>query len=250
MITTDKVYENNEWLYAYREVDPLGGIDPYSASKACAEIVISSYFRSFFFPDLFKMKHPRIAVTSVRAGNVIGGGDWAKDRIVPDCIRSIEMGKKIPVRNKISTRPWQHVLEPLGGYLCLGSFIHEAMNTNSTTNNDRLKTLCSPFNFGPLLSSNRTVLELVQTITENWFEKDSEDFWEDKSDPDAPHEAGKLNLAIDKAHHLLHWSPQWDFNRTVIETVRWYKTAITSNYCSDRIREITRSQIESYSTNT
>ena len=243
LITTDKVYENREWHHSYREPDELGGIDPYSASKACAEIIISSYFRSFFKSDLLKSLRPRKAVTSVRAGNVIGGGDWATDRIVPDCIRSLEKGEAIPVRNKTSTRSWQHVLEPLSGYLLLGARLSSIMqSTNSHDYEESLKTICSPFNFGPSLSSNRSVLELVNEMTKYWPGK-----WEDKSDPHAPHEAGKLNLSADKAFHLLGWKPNWDFEQTIKETVSWYQNAVKTNYDGDAVRGHTQRQIDTYS---
>lgn len=238
LITTDKVYENREWVYSYRENDALGGYDPYSASKACAEIVISSYFRSFFKANLLSDRQPAVAVASARAGNVIGGGDWAEDRIVPDCIRSLSKNETVPVRNKVSTRPWQHVLEPLSGYLLLASRIHEAMNDKP-----RLDILCSSFNFGPDADSNRTVLELVNEIFRH-----RPGTCEDKSDPDASHEAGKLNLACDKAFHLLNWKPRWSFERTVKETVDWYVKALDNGGDRNFIRELTVKQIKEYST--
>lgn len=243
MITTDKVYENKEWYNAYREPDELGGIDPYSASKACAETMISSYFRSFFKNDLIQGIKPRKAVTSVRAGNVIGGGDWALDRIVPDCVRSLENGMVIPVRNKMSTRPWQHVLEPLSGYLLLGSKLYSMIHSNGRLGyKTDITSICTPFNFGPTLSSNRTVLELVRELMKHWPGN-----WEDKSDPNAPHEAGKLNLTIDKAFHLLGWQPNWDFELTIRETVAWYRNAVDSHYDSTAVLEYTQNQIDFYS---
>lgn len=241
LITTDKVYENKEWYHPYREADPLGGYDPYSASKACAEILISSYFRSFFRTELLAPNSPAIAVASVRAGNVIGGGDWASDRIVPDCIRNLEKKIPIPVRNKTATRPWQHVLEPLSGYLLLGSEIYQAIYFEKERAVDRLEILCSPFNFGPNLTSNRTVLDLVQEILKYWPGD-----WKDISDPYAPHEAGKLNLTIDKAFHILNWKPQWDFERTARETVEWYSHALRKMNDSEYIQNLTIKQIETY----
>lgn len=241
LITTDKVYENKEWYHSYRETDPLGGYDPYSASKACAEILISSYFRSFFRKDLLARNSPAVAVASVRAGNVIGGGDWAPDRIVPDCVRNLEKKIPIPVRNKTATRPWQHVLEPLSGYLLLGSEIYQAIYLEKERAVDRLETLCSPFNFGPNITSNRTVLDLVQEILKYWPGD-----WKDLSDPHAPHEAGKLNLTIDKAFHVLNWKPQWDFERTVRETVEWYSHALSKTNDSGYIQNLTLQQIENY----
>ena len=241
LITTDKVYENKEWIHSYREVDTLGGYEPYSASKACAEIIISSFFRSFFKSDLLGKKTPAVAVASVRAGNVIGGGDWAQYRIVPDCIRSLERNRKVPVRSKTSTRPWQHVLEPLSGYLLLASEIYKACHSNNTIDVERLELLCSPFNFGPNLSSNRTVMDLVNEIFKYWPGE-----IEDKSDPNAPHEAGKLNLTTDKAFHILGWRPQWDFATTVRKTVEWYKFALERKNEAEYIRGLTRDQIMEY----
>ncbi|MDA7880828.1 CDP-glucose 4,6-dehydratase [Akkermansiaceae bacterium] len=206
-VTTDKCYENQEWLHSYREVDPMGGHDPYSASKGAAEIIIKSYRRSFFSPS------GRVQLVSARAGNVIGGGDWAIDRIVPDCIRAIREGIAIPVRNKIATRPWQHVLEPLSGYLWLGAILGNPESILGAQRQD----ICSSFNFGPVLQSNRTVLELVQELL-----KHTDGDWTDISDPEAPHEASKLNLATDKAFHLLHWQPVWSFEETLEKTASWY----------------------------
>jgi CDP-glucose 4,6-dehydratase len=243
MITTDKVYENREWYHSYREPDKLGGIDPYSASKACAEIIIASYFNSYFQNDLFTKNSLRKAIAIVRAGNVIGGGDWALDRIVPDCIRSLEKGCRIPIRNKTSTRPWQHVLEPLYGYLLLGAHIFTEMNSDDDDHHpqDILKSICSPFNFGPLLSSNRTILELVQEIFKYWPGS-----WEDMHDVNAPHEAGKLNLNADKAFHLLGWCPIWDFKTTVKETISWYRNAYETKYDREAITSFTQKQIDAY----
>ena len=205
MITTDKCYENKETKRPYREDDPMGGYDPYSCSKGCDELVISSYRRSFFgSPD------SPMWVASARAGNVIGGGDWAKDRIVPDCMRAIADREAIPVRNKVSTRPWQHVLEPLGGYLALGAAL------DSRT---RFADYAGGFNFGPDPRSNRTVKDLVTEILK-W----TKGRWIDKSDPNAVHEAGLLNLDIRKARRVLGWKPKWNFERTVEETVRWYES--------------------------
>jgi len=208
-VTTDKCYENREWLHGYREEDPLGGYDPYSASKAAAEIATASWRRSFFPVE------KGILVASGRAGNVIGPGDWAADRIVPDCLRALSTGACIPVRNKVSTRPWQHVLEPLGGYLLLAAQLAAARDVGAKV---RLAHLTSAFNFGPRLDSNRTVAELVLEILKHWPGE-----WEDRSDTHAVHEAGKLNLTTDKAFHLLGWQPTWDFAATVGRTVSVYR---------------------------
>lgn len=206
-ITTDKCYENREWLHGYREEDPLGGYDPYSSSKAAAEIAISAWRRSFF------QNHP-VKIASARAGNVIGGGDWAKDRIVPDCVRALQSGQSIPVRNKTATRPWQHVLEPLSGYLWLAACLHQP----STLNPHLSAHLASAFNFGPGHDANRTVAGLVEEVLKHWPGR-----WEDKSDPKAVHEAKLLQLTTDKAHALLGWSPVWKFPETIRQTVRWYR---------------------------
>ncbi len=213
-ITTDKCYENREWVHSYREEDAMGGYDPYSSSKGAAELVIAAYRRSFF-----SGADSSVRLASARAGNVIGGGDWARDRIVPDCVRALQQTDAIPVRNKIATRPWQHVLEPLSGYLWLGACLAQSSLTRLNATPSALFTqLCSAFNFGPALSSNRTVAELVQEVIKHWPGQ-----WEDRSDPHALHEATRLNLAVDKAHHVLGWQPVWDFAETVRQTVSWYR---------------------------
>lgn len=253
-VTTDKCYENKEWVHSYREEDPMGGYDPYSSSKGAAELVISAYRRSYF-----SAPGSVVRVASARAGNVIGGGDWALDRIVPDCIRSLRRGEAIPVRNKVATRPWQHVLDPLSGYLWLGAQLAAAsaavQDSSSSSGSisgsgtgtqklnwqlERLKALSSAFNFGPALSSNRTVAELVQEILKHWPGK-----WDDKSDPKAVHEAQLLNLATDKAHHFLGWSHAWNFSETIRETVEWYR--IAESAAAD-YRAPTLSQIAKYTT--
>ncbi len=219
-VTTDKCYHNQEWSHSYRETDPLGGYDPYSASKGAAEIVIAAYRNSFF-----SSASSPIRLASARAGNVIGGGDWAADRIFPDCIRALESGKTISVRNRTATRPWQHVLEPLAGYLWLAARLDQ-----ETPNSP----LASAFNFGPPLDSNRTVADLVIEVLKHW-----PGHWEDLSDPNAVHEAKLLNLATDKAFHHLGWRPVWSFEETVAKTVNWYQTALSA-------QNFTRDQIKSY----
>jgi len=227
-ITTDKCYENREWLYGYRENDPLGGHDPYSSSKAAAELAIASWRNSFF-------NKSHISIASVRAGNVIGGGDWAEDRIVPDAMRSLSLGEAIPVRNPRATRPWQHVVEPLGGYMLLAQKIYESKDL------DKAK-LCSAFNFGPRLDSNRPVKDLIETILQHWAGD-----WSDRSNPDAVHEANLFNLVTDKAFHLLGWQPKWDFERTIKETVFWYREANQISLESKaQFQELTIQQIANY----
>jgi CDP-glucose 4,6-dehydratase len=204
LITTDKVYHNREWLYGYREIDPLGGHDPYSSSKAAAEIAIASWRTSFCGNLPHQTPHLRLA--SARAGNVIGGGDWAADRIVPDAMRALAAGQPIAVRNPSATRPWQHVLEPLGGYLLLA----ERLSADAS--------LAEAFNFGPELEANRSVRELVEEALLHWPGS-----WDDQSDPSDPHEASLLHLVIDKAHHQLGWAPRWRFATTLERTVNWYR---------------------------
>lgn len=230
-VTTDKCYENREWVYGYREEDPLGGRDPYSASKAVAELIIHAYRQSFFPPG-----HP-VKIASARAGNVIGGGDWAKDRIVPDCVRALVRGEPIPVRNKAATRPWQHVLEPLGGYLCLAAVL---ANPGLARCSDPVR-LTSGFNFGPTHESNRTVAEMVTGILHHWPGE-----WQDQSNPQAAHEATLLQLSTDKAHALLGWSPVWTFAETIEKTVAWYRAATAKELRTGQLRELTATQIHEY----
>jgi CDP-glucose 4,6-dehydratase len=234
-ITTDKCYENKEWVHSYREEDPMGGYDPYSSSKGAAELVIASYRRSYFSGPGSKVK-----LASARAGNVIGGGDWALDRIVPDCIRSLRRGEAIPVRNKIATRPWQHVLEPLSGYLWLGACLaNSQLSPGASLGNSAFNCqLASAFNFGPALASNRTVADLVQEILKHWPGR-----WEDKSDPRAVHEAKLLNLATDKAYHFLNWSPVWLFAETIDLTTEWYRAV---DHDPGLAPGVTRRQIAAY----
>jgi CDP-glucose 4,6-dehydratase len=226
-ITSDKCYENREWHYGYRENDTLGGYDPYSSSKACAELSIQSFRRSFFGSST-------VAIASARAGNVIGGGDWATDRIVPDCIRALSCDKPIAVRNPAATRPWQHVLEPLSGYLLLAQKIYPSAN-------DRSEALCGAYNFGPNIESNRSIKELVEEVLKHW-----PGHWKDHSDPNAPHEAGFLHLNIDKAWHYLRWHPVWSFEKAVEETVTWYRLAHECHHDSKMMHERFLAQIGQY----
>lgn len=213
-VTTDKCYENREWLQGYRETDKLGGNDPYSASKAMAELAIAACRRSFF-PG-----NGPVRIASARAGNVLGGGDWAADRIFPDAMRALREGREVPVRNPASTRPWQHVLEPLSGYLLLGIRLLEDGD------------LCSAFNFGPWTDSNRTVRELVEEILKHIPGK-----WVDRSDPASPHESHLLHLSIDKAYHLLGWRPVWGFAETVEKTVAGYQCKADAAMVRGQIEE-------------
>jgi CDP-glucose 4,6-dehydratase len=203
MVTTDKCYENRESLRGYREDDPLGGHDPYSSSKAAAELAVASWRKSFFAPD-----HP-VRIASARAGNVIGGGDWAEDRIVPDSIRALARGEPIRVRNPDATRPWQHVLEPSSGYLALAA----AMRRNP---DDR--RLASAFNVGPGLDSAQSVGQLVEAALEHW-----PGTWLRTTAPDAPHEASLLQLDNGKIQSTIGWRPTWRFTEAVGRTVAWYR---------------------------
>lgn len=203
IVTSDKCYENREWPYAYRENDPMGGHDVYSMSKGAAELVVSSYRRSFFPPG------GAIAVASARAGNVIGPGDWALDRIVPDAMRTLLNGETLLVRNPGATRPWQHVLEPLSGYLQLGALLMQG----------GAHEVCDGWNFGPALDAARTVAELADEIIKAL----GRGAWRaDKSGPH-PHEANFLRLSIEKASTLLGWRPVWRFDETVRRTVEGYQ---------------------------
>jgi CDP-glucose 4,6-dehydratase len=202
MITTDKVYENREWVHPYRESDPLGGHDPYSASKAACELVISSYRKSFFAKGA-------VRIASARAGNVIGGGDWAQNRILPDIARALAKGTPIPVRNHAARRPWQHVLEPLSGYLLLAE---QMLGTEADK-------LAASYNFGPEIKDVRPVADLVQAALSHWPGD-----WSDQSDPTAPHEAGLLSLDIEQARADLGYAPRWGFDTAVERTMQWYRS--------------------------
>jgi CDP-glucose 4,6-dehydratase len=204
MVTSDKCYENREWVHGYRETDPLGGKDPYSASKGAAEILISSYIRSFF------QEKNSPAVASVRAGNVIGGGDWSENRIIPDCIRSLRCKRSIELRNPHSLRPWQHVLEPLYGYLLLGSAL-------SGTDG---KTFCGPWNFGPHPCNTVTVEDLVQEIICQW----GSGMYHITESQQNNKESNMLVLDINKAVHLLKWNPVLPLKKSVQFTIDEYRT--------------------------
>ena len=226
LITSDKCYDNVEWEWGYRETDKLGGPDPYSASKGAAELVIKSYVKSFF------PKEGNIRIAIGRAGNVIGGGDWAQDRIIPDCVKSWSENKSVELRNPIATRPWQHVLEPLSGYLNLAI----ELDKNSSIHGE-------PFNFGPPAQQNHSVGELVNEMANHW-EKVK---WEDVSAKyGGPYESGLLKLNCDKALHFLGWQAVWNFNETVQETALWYKNYYNSGQNSDNIFNFSLSQIKDY----
>lgn len=206
IITTDKVYDNKEIAVHYSEEDVLGGYDPYSASKACAELVVSSFRNSFFNTDTYI--HHQKTIASARAGNVIGGGDQNEDRLVPDIVNALSINKAIDVRSPSAIRPWQHVLEPLTGYLLLGTFMKENPTKYSTA-----------FNFGPLPNDHLTVKELVETAIEIW----GNGSWNNLSDINAPHEAGILQLSINKALTELQWIPKLNAKQAVEWSINWYK---------------------------
>ena len=209
-ITTDKVYKNNEWIYGYRENDELGGYDPYSSSKAACEIAIASWRSSFLSNK--EEYYSRVSIASARSGNVIGGGDWAENRIIPDLVRSLQNKEKIIIRNPLSTRPWQHVLEPLSGYLILAEKLEKDENKLSTA-----------FNFGPFGESNRTVKELVEECMIHWNGE-----YTISEDLNKPYESRMLNLSIEKAINYLNWRPKWNFNETIEKTINWYKSVYDS----------------------
>lgn len=218
-ITTDKVYENKEQLYHYKEEDVLGGYDPYSASKAACEIAINSFRNSFFNRDKYHI-HQK-AIISARAGNVIGGGDFSDDRIIPDIIRALQKNETIEVRNPNAIRPWQHVLEPLNGYLKLGILAHN--NYTSISN---------AYNFGPLQNDHLPVKDLVETSINIWGNGN----WKDTSNNDNPHEAGLLMLDINKAINELNWRPKLKSKQAIEWTIDWYKNGNSFEYTSQQIK--------------
>ena len=230
MITSDKVYDNVEWVWGYRETDRLGGKDPYSASKAMAEIVIRTYVESYF-----NTEDSNVHIGIARAGNVIGGGDWALDRIVPDCMTAWSQDKVVDIRNPWATRPWQHVLEPLSGYLLLAA--HLVLKTNKHG---------KPYNFGPSTPQDYSVQELINELSKHW----NSVRWNDVSKGQQHlHEAGLLKLNCDKALYDLHWQPTLQFKETIHMTVEWYKeyyqNLMKSRDCS--MYDFSISQINEYS---
>jgi CDP-glucose 4,6-dehydratase len=218
-VTSDKCYENNKWIWGYRENDKLGGNDPYSASKASAEIIFSSYLRSFI------VKNKNFGAASVRAGNVIGGGDWSKNRLVPDIIRSLINAKPINIRNPKSVRPWQHVLEPLSGYILLAKKLYYKPQKFSGT-----------WNFGPSNNDNMNVEQVVREFL-NYFKKGK--IVIDKSN-NFGQEASLLKLNCDKANSILGWSAKWNTKETIKKVAEWYK------FDENKKVEITKKQINEY----
>ena len=224
LITSDKCYDNVEWVWGYRETDALGGPDPYSASKGGAELAIRSYVRSYLAKD----GPVRIGVG--RAGNVIGGGDWAQDRIVPDCVRAWSRKETVRLRNPLATRPWQHVLEPLSGYLTLAMALHSTPKLHG-----------EPFNFGPPAHQDHSVRELVATMSSHW---QGVRFEEAAAASSGPHESGLLKLNCDKALHHLRWHAAWEFETTVRETALWYRQYYAAPL--ESMAEFSLRQIDSY----
>jgi CDP-glucose 4,6-dehydratase len=224
LITTDKVYHNNEWIYPYRENDRLGGYDPYSASKACAELVIDSYRNSFFNLNDYASHQKTIVVA--RAGNVIGGGDWSQDRLIPDIAKAFAKEKPVVIRNPKSVRPWQHVLEPTVGYLTLGANL----------DNDHTQ-YSAAYNFGPHLADALTVKEMLVLAIESWGKGE---FIEEILDGQ-PHEAGLLKLDISKAIKELKWQPKLNAKEAVSMTMDWYRAF---EFKQDEINDFTESQIK------
>lgn len=229
IITSDKCYENNEWVWGYRENDRLGGSDPYSCSKACVELVVNSFRNSFFNTERYS-EHGKVLAT-VRAGNIIGGGDWSKDRIIPDCINSLESGREIVIRNPNAIRPWQHVLEPLNGYMHIAE---EVLKNNIN--------FSGAWNFGPEHESVITVREIVEKVIKHW----GCGILKYLNNQAVVHEANLLNLDISKAKYLLGWTPRWSIDKAIEKTVEWYKTYKTSNVydlCVKQINEFIKFSI-------
>ena len=221
VVSSDKCYENREWIWGYRENDPMGGHDPYSMSKGATELVTASWRRSFFSGE------SQVRLASARAGNVVGGGDWAADRIVPDCIRAFSEGRTVELRNPLATRPWQHVLEPLGGYLLLAARLLSSEGAD----------YCSGWNFGPLSTDTRPVEDMVRLIAQEWGQGAN---WCTTPGPH-PKEASLLALNCDKASHHLGWEPIWRIEEMVRETVAWYRAWLEE---PESMKAMTMSQIE------
>jgi len=222
VVTTDKCYENKEWVWGYRENEPMGGYDPYSNSKGCAELVTSAYRQSYFSSPNSTNK-----IASVRAGNVIGGGDWSEDRLIPDAIKAFELNKPLMIRNPMATRPWQHVLEPLSGYLILAQALYE-----------KGPTFASGWNFGPSDEDNRSVQEVVDLLISGWGDSAS---WE-KEGAKQPHEASLLKLDCSKARTQLGWVPKWDLETATQKIVDWQKAFQEK----ENMQEVSLLQINQY----
>ena len=223
-VTSDKCYENREWLWGYRENDPMGGYDPYSASKGCSELVTSAYRNSFFNLAEYERKHYTL-LASARAGNVIGGGDWAKDRIMTDMMKAVSNGNKLFIRNPRATRPWQHVLEPLSGYLLLGQKLLEGK-----------KEFAEGWNFGPNDDEAIPVLQMVKQMRKTWNRID----YQIEQDENNPHEADLLKLDCSKARMKLNWKGAWNRRTTFAKTAEWYRSYYENQHV------ITQEQLREY----
>lgn len=226
MITTDKCYENREWEWGYRENEPMGGHDPYSSSKGCAELLIASY-RDSYFPAQEYNQH-QIAIASVRAGNVIGGGDWAEDRLIPDMVRAFEKSETVRIRNPNAIRPWQHVLEPLSGYIDLAEKLYEEGTR-----------WAEGWNFGPRVEDAKSVGWIVKEMAKQWG---GDAAW-DIDNGNHPHEANYLKLDCSKVHNRLQWWPKWDLRTALKMIVKWHKTqADESNMRKTCMQQISQYQ--------
>ncbi len=224
-VTTDKVYENKEWAWGYREIDPLGGFDPYSNSKACAELVTTTYRNSFFNEEHYP-EH-KVAIATARAGNVIGGGDWAPDRLLPDCIRAFSRHEKVKIRYPHSIRPWQHVLDPLSGYMALAKgLVCEGIRYSGA------------WNFSPEKDDAKMVSWIVQSAARLWGDDAEYEIGSEEN----PHEAGLLMLDNSKSRYTLGWSPRWDIQKALEMSVGWFKSFLNGNDGYD----ICRAQLDTY----
>ena len=224
VVTTDKCYQNKEWIWGYREDENMGGHDPYSSSKGCAELITSAYRQSYFSSPNANNK-----IASARAGNVIGGGDWSDDRLIPDAIKAFEINLPLKIRNPLATRPWQHVLEPLSGYLVLAQALYE-----------RGSSFASAWNFGPRDEDNHTVQDVIDLLISKWGDSA---MWV-KEESAQPHEAHLLKLDCSKAHSQLSWMPKWGLEKAIQKTVEWER----AHQAKKSMREITLAQINDYMT--
>lgn len=225
IVTTDKCYENKEWAWGYRENEPMGGHDPYSNSKGCAELVTSAYRQSYFSPE--KYSQHQVAIASARAGNVIGGGDWSEDRLIPDAIKAFEAQQALMIRNPLATRPWQHVLEPLSGYLVLAQALYQEG-----------AKFAGGWNFGPRDDDARPVQEVINLLIKNWGSVVS---WiQDQSEQ--PHEAHSLKLDCSKARQYLGWTPRWSLEQAIESITQWQQ----AHQQQGNMREMSLRQIASY----